>query len=180
MMRMKCSRCPHEHDLSHMEPSFALPGCIAAMSTEERAKRRVVISNDVCSIRDEGPGFTHGFVRVLLPIPIHGDVPCNWGVWVEPSHSDFEDILDAWTSPLRLTLKRPALLANQLATYSETLGLPGIVSFPDLKSIGRFELLHDIERDAMHSLVSDQRSGVTPARKLEWLLSAIHPDDEAN
>ena len=172
-MKIKCSRCSEEHDLSRMEPSFALPDCIASMPDEERNRKRVLVSKDICSIREE----SRGFIRALLPIPVHGDVPCNWGVWVEPQpYSVFMEIVGAWTAPWLTQIQRPARLANELLSYEHCIGLPGLVSFPDMKSIGRFELLQEIEREHTHRLVSDQRSGVTQERKLEWLLANIHPE----
>ncbi len=166
-MKIKCSHCPKEHDISQMEPSFALPDCIAEMSPWARNGNGVIVSKDICAIRKG-----RGFVRVLLPIPVQGDAPCNWGVWVETvSCAAFMDIVETWTKPELLQLKCTARLANELQTYPGSLGLAGIVSFPDMKSIGRFELLSE-----QHDLVFDQRGGVTPARKLEWLLLALHPE----
>lgn len=173
-MKTKCSMCSEEHDLSQMEPSFALPDCIAAMAPE--ARKTVLVTKNICAIAAEH----RGFIRVLLPIPVEGDVPCNWGVWVEPMpYSAFMEIVEAWDETALLQLQRPARLANELQSHPQSLGLPGMVSFPDMKSIGRIELLQEMERKQMHSLVSDQRNGVTLARKLEWLLSNIHPDPKA-
>lgn len=171
-MKIKCSRCSEEHDISKMEPSFALPDCIAAMSPQERTDQGAIISKDICSIRKE-----RGFVRVLLPIPVQGEGSCNWGVWVEIiTYAAFMEIVDAWNDLELLNIRRPARLANELHTYSKSLGLPGIVSFPDMKSIGRFDLLHEIGNHRVHELISDQRGdGVPVARKLEWLLLALHP-----
>lgn len=170
-MKIKCSMCPVEHDISQMEPSFALPDCIAAMSPQERVDQDVLISKDICVIGKE-----RGFVRVLLPIPVHEQAPCNWGVWTElVYYAAFMAIIDAWTDPGLLQLKCAARLANELQTYPRSIGLPGNVSFADMKSIGRFELLHGAGLE--HSLISDQRgAGVAVARKLEWLLLALHPE----
>ncbi len=171
-MKIKCSRCPEEHDISQMEPSFALPDCIAEMSPWARNGNGVVVSKDICAIRKD-----RGFVRVLLPIPIQGGAPCNWGVWVEMfKYSEFMDVVDAWTEPELLQLQRSAKLANELQTYPGSLGLPGMVSFTDMKSIGRFELFRDMGAAVDHGLVNDQSNGVDMARKLEWLLLALHPE----
>ncbi len=172
-MKIKCSRCTEEHDISQMEPTFALPDCIAAMLPRERNDRGVLTSKDICCIRKGG---NRWFVRALLPIPVQGEAPCKWGLWIELSRPDFTDIVDMWNKAELLQLKRPGRLANELQSYPGSLGLPGIVSFVDMKSIGRFELLHAMGHEQAHVLVHAQRDGVTPARKLEWLLSAIHPE----
>jgi hypothetical protein len=76
--------------------------------------------------------------------------------------------------------ERPCKLANELLSYPESLGLAGIVSFTDVKSVGRFDLLHPIGADMKPldepPLVRDQRDGVSAARKLEWLLGMLHPE----
>ncbi len=170
-MKVSCTYCSEEHDISHMEPSYALPDCIAAMSPKERDDSDVIISKDICAIRKE-----RGFVRVLLPMPVQGEAPCNWGVWVELfTYSDFMNIVDAWIEPELLQLQRPAKLANELQGYPGSMGLPGMVSFHNMKSIGRFELFLELERERVPALVRDQREGVTVAQKLEWLLTMIHP-----
>ncbi len=159
-MKVACSFCSEEHDVSHMEPSFALPDVVAAMGAVERDRLAVVTSKNVCSIGTA----QRGFFRVLLPIPVEGEGPCNWGVWVEVyTYAQFLIVVGKWDDEALLQEIFPAKLANDLPSYPDSLGLSGVVGFHDMKTIGRFELKSRLGLPPLHPLVHDQRSGVTGA-----------------
>lgn len=181
-MKIKCDHCTEEHDISQMEPFFAMPDCVAAMTRLEAISKQVQLSKDICVF---STGIEHrGFVRVLLPIPVHGEGVCRWGVWVEPlPYSSFRDIVENWTDPKLLQIQRPARLANELQGYPGSLGTAGLVSFTDMNSIGSIELFRELEwaaNDPRQQLITDQREGVPIERKLEWLVAAIHPDSKGS
>lgn len=181
-MKVKCGHCTEEHDISNMEPSFALPDCIAAMTRLEAIGRQVQVSKDIC-VFSTSVG-ARGFIRVLLPIPVHGEGVCRWGVWVEPlPYQSFRDIVEKWHHTELLQIQRPARLANELHGYPGSLGTAGMVSFADMKSIGSIELFQDlawVTNDPRQQLVTDQRDGVPIERKLEWLIAAIHPNNKGS
>lgn len=193
-MKVKCGHCTEEHDISHMEPVFALPDCIAAMTRLEAISKQVQVSKDICVFSD---GIERrGFIRVLLPIPVHGQGVCRWGVWVEPTpYQSFRDIVERWSDPELLQVQRIALLANELHGYPGSLGAAGMVSFADMKSVGSIELIREQswdasdprdqqlvndQRKARQQLVTDQHEGVPIERKLEWLIAAIHPSNKGS
>jgi hypothetical protein len=98
---MRCAMCGEEHDWSAMEPSFERPDAYWAVPEAERPQRTLAGKSD-CRIRDEADTERRYFLRVMLPIPIRGEVRnCNWGLWVEVSAPDSRQLGTAGTTVTR-------------------------------------------------------------------------------
>lgn len=113
-MKVSCGHCSELHDLSHMEPSYAMPDCIHGSSLKD-----IVASKDICAI----PDAKRGFLRLLLPIPVEGEGPCNWGVWVElDSYTTFLDVVEAWNDDSLLKIKGGRQARQRSALVSQLTG----------------------------------------------------------
>jgi hypothetical protein len=108
----------------------------------------------------------------MLPIPIRGDDrPCNWGIWVEVSAADFKTIWDRWDDPDQA--RQPpfaGVLANSVGDYPETVGLRGRVQLTGPSTPPDFTFDDDVD----HAFAQEQRDGVFPERRLEWLMRRAH------
>lgn len=170
-MDVPCERCGEQHDIEALEPSLMRPNAYLAVPEAERG-RRTKATNDFCVVDDGTDASERWFVRGLLPFPVLGvERPCCWGIWCEVSAQDFEAIKRLWNDPDQC--RHPpfvAKVANDLDGYPSTAGLRGALSFRDPKQIPYFELSPDVE----HPIVREVRSGVTPARVLEWLAPFLH------
>jgi hypothetical protein len=160
---MKCSICGEEHEL--LEPAFARPDVIFAMTAEEK-RGRVSESNDLCALRgvDEPDRY---FVRGVLPVRLL-DAPDTtaWGLWAEVAEDDAKDIYDRWDDPDQAAHPAfEATLANQIPGYPDTLGLPlalrltGPKTRPALAFAG----------SSIHPFVRECLAGVCVHRVMEWL-----------
>lgn len=171
MEKVRCSTCGGEHDLGEMEPSYTYPDAYLAVPPAERPAR-TAIGTDDCRVRDAAGSDPHYFLRVLLPMPVRGErEACAWGVWAEVSEAAFSRTRDLWDEPGQ-NLEPPfhATLANSLACYSATLGLPGSVTLSGPSEIPTFVLAPELE----HPLAREQREGVHPERVVEWLFAHLH------
>ena len=166
MDRVACPACGTAHDLSEMEPSYRWPDAYLAVPEEERAQRTAP-GRDHCRVRDAADSARRYFLRALLPVPVRGAaVPCSWGVWVEVDERAFARAGDLWSDPEQE--REPPFagtLANALAGYAGTLGLPGALQLTGPASVPRFTLAPGLA----HPLALEQRSGVRPERVVEWL-----------
>lgn len=169
--RVPCSRCGVEHDLSEVEPSYRRPDEWYAVPEDER-EYRVWDGKDACGIRSLDDSERRFFLRVGLPMPVHGEaIPCNWGLWVEVSERAFYRVRELWYEPSQAS--EPPFegwVANALAGYESTLGLRGEVTLTGPKSVPSFRLAPDSD----HLLAREQREGVWPERVLDWVGSHIH------
>lgn len=166
--RVTCPRCGGVHDLSEMEPSYRRPDAFLAVPADERALR-TLDGEDACAVRSADGSERHFFLRVLLPVPVHGEPkPCCWGVWVEVSPASYWRVDEVWNDTEQA--KEPPFsghLANALKTYDGTLGLPGSVQLTGPTGIPMFTLAEDL----YHPLALDQRNGAWPERVIEWLMA---------
>lgn len=169
MDKVVCPDCGKEYDLSEMEPSYRWPDAYLAVPADERAVR-TLCGKDDCRVRDAGDTCRQYFLRVLLPIPVRGDVrPCSWGVWVEVSEEAFARVQQLWDDAAQNQEPAfPGVLANQLKGYRETLGLSGSVQLTGPATVPTFTLVAAVS----HSLADEQHNGVYPERVVEWL--AMH------
>jgi len=132
---------------------------------------RCAVKSD-CRIRDLADTQRRYFLRVMLPIPVSGEShPCNWGIWVEVSASDFETAWNRWEDPDQANEPPfPGRLANCVGGYPETVGLPGRIQLTGPSTPPEFTFNHDIE----HPFAQEQQQGVFPERRLEWLMQRAH------
>ena len=154
-----------------MEPSFERPDAYWAVPEGERPQRTLAGKSD-CRIRDLADTERRYFLRVMLPIPIRGEGRnCNWGIWVEVSASNFKTAWDRWDDADQATERPfPGVLANSVSGYPDTLGLPGLVQLTGPTTPPEFRLAGDVD----HPFAREQREGVFPERRLEWLMQRAH------
>lgn len=169
--RVPCARCGVEHDLSNVEPSYRRPDLWFTVPEHERSMR-IRDGNDACGIRALDDSERRYFLRVRLPMPVRGESrACCWGLWVEVSEQALQRVRELWDDPRQA--EEPAFegrIANALAGYESTLGLPGQVTLTDPSSIPFFHLAPELD----HPLAWEQREGVWPERVLEWVSAHIH------
>jgi hypothetical protein len=104
------------------------------------------------------------FVRGLLELPIEGDEGYfGYGSWIEVSREDFEALGELWhddegwrSGPFAGTL------ANELAPYFATVGLPLRIRLRDVRLLPLVEL-----EDTNHELVRAQQRGISRHRAHE-------------
>jgi hypothetical protein len=168
---MRCATCGEEHDWSTMEPSFDRPDAYYAIPEEDRPARTLAGKSD-CRIRDLADTERWYFLRVLLPIPILGEpTVCNWGLWAEVSAADFQRAWDRWDDTDQAAEPPfPGVLANAVAGYPSTVGLPGLVQLTGPTTPPQFRFAPEVE----HPFAAEQRDGVYPERRLEWLMRRVH------
>ncbi len=167
--------CDQEHDLANMEPGHAMPDVVHKMGPMER-RHRVRMQKDFCVVNcsSKSEFSLEYYVRVLLPIPVAGRDPCNWGVWVRTEAGSALQVIEVWDDDDRTGLIWSGQLANELPGYPQSLGLFGTFRFLNLKHIPYLTL-----GDSGHQqnqLITDQRDGVPSTRALEWLLAIHHPE----
>lgn len=171
MDKVRCATCGGEHDLSEMEPSYTYPDAYLAVPPHER-DARATVSGDGCRVHAEHDTDPRYFLRVLLPMPVRGDrEACAWGVWAEVSEAAFARTHELWDDPAQHG-EPPfqGTLANSLACYSATLGLPGAVMLAGPAVLPSFVLDGALD----HPLACEQRDGVHPERVVEWLFAHLH------
>jgi hypothetical protein len=154
-----------------MEPSFERPDAYWAVPEAERPHRTLAGKSD-CRIRDAADTERRHFLRVLLPVPIRGEArPCKWGIWVEVSARHFQVAWDRWDDPDQAQEPPfPGALANSIGGYPPTEGLPGLVQLTGPTTPPEFTFAHDVD----HPFAQEQREGVYPERRLEWLMQRAH------
>jgi len=171
MDRVPCAKCGALHDLSDLEPSFRAPDAYYDIPPGERDSR-TQLGDDYCRLRDAADTERRYFLRALLPIPVRGEpAPCSWGIWVELAPLSFQRAWDLWEAPDQHT--EPPMsgtLANHIADYPETLGLPGSLQLTGPSTVPRFTL----DPALSHPLAREQRVGVHHERVLEWLDRQLH------
>ena len=168
---MRCAICGEEHDWSTMEPSFERPDAYWAIPDAER-HHRTLAGRSHCRIRNLADTERRYFLRVMLPIPIRGEGrACQWGIWAEVSAADFETAWARWDDADQAS--EPAFhgrLANSVAGYPETIGLPGLLQLTGPTTAPDFRFDQDLD----HPFAREQRDGVFPERRFEWLMQRAH------
>jgi hypothetical protein len=154
-----------------MEPSFERPDAYWAVPEAERPHRTLAGKSD-CRIRDLADTERRYFLRVMLPIPIRGESrDCNWGIWVEVSAAAFKTAWDRWDDHAQAReAPFPGVLANTVRGYPSTLGLPGLVQLTGPTTPPEFRFAAEVD----HAFAQEQRDGVFPERRLEWLMRRAH------
>ena len=173
MSKVRCPKCGDEHDLADLEPTFQWPDAFLEVPAKER-ETRVHGNDDACVIESTDDAGRRYFLRVLLPIPVHGESESlHWGLWVEMEEREFVRVTELWEDPEQGAA--PAMegtLANELSRYgfASTTGLPGQVQMTGLTTRPFFRLTDGLD----HPLATSQREGVWPEQVLEWLVENLH------
>jgi hypothetical protein len=161
---LKCPQCGEEHRL--LDPLFKRPDFVFGLPADEQTKR-VLQTDDVCSVEPAGDEARRHFVRCTLPFDLT-DVggTTQWGLWAEIAEKDATRMFELWSDPEQQ--KEPpfrGVVANHLPGYPETLGLPVEVRLTGPAT--RPELAFPVH--VQHPLAAEYRSGVTAHRVIEWL-----------
>lgn len=162
---MKCATCGEEHDL--LEPTCRRPDAVVSLPAGERAAR-VKEGDDLCAIWAKADGEAHRyFVRCRLPVGLlDADGETAWGIRAEVGEADFRRIVDMWSDPNQA--RQPpmeAVLANRVAGYPETVGLPAKLRLTGPTT--RPQLTFD--RSSVHPFATECEHGVSAHRVMEWL-----------
>lgn len=168
-MGFVCSVCGEYHEELMLDIRAGLPEPVFQLSDAER-EERAEVSDDWCVFRDLD-GVEHFYVRSLVEIPIPSlDDQFAYGVWVEVTPQTFARLGDLWhdeRGPEEPAF--PATLANELAPYEDTLGLPVMVQLREVERLPSAEL---VETD--HLLRDEQSNGITEARAQELAATVLH------
>jgi hypothetical protein len=156
-----CETCGETHAGEVRDIRMGLPEPIFFLDEEEREARARVGDDSAVLRHAEGDRY---FVRGLLELPIEGDDGYfGYGSWIEVSREDFEALGELWhddegwrSGPFAGTL------ANELAPYFDTVGLPLRIKLRDVRLLPLVEL-----EDANHELVRAQRRGISRHRAHE-------------
>lgn len=170
MSHARCSICGVRHDLAEIQPRYGAPDPLLEIPREEW-EDRARVGQDQCIVRtrDDKGRF---FLRVLLPVPVHGrPIPCSWSVWVEVYADDYRRVDALWDDPAQAG-EPPftGVLVNELMDHQGTVGLYGTVQLTGPTTLPTFHLLPGTD----HPLAAAQREGVDEARALRWAHMAVH------
>lgn len=148
-----------------MDIRFDRPDAFLLIPPGDRP-RLTLDGDDACAIRNRDDTQRHYYLRVALPIPIQGETkPFCWGIWVEVASNDFQRVFELWDDAHQTDHPPiPATLANCIAEFEGSLGLPGTVRLTGPTSIPWLTLDPTLE----HPLAQVHRSGVFLEQVLEW------------
>lgn len=164
--QLRCSICGSEHPIEVIEPAFGRPDAYVTLTNEERASYAQA-DDDLCRIDDPTGGPSRWFVRAVLPVALtESDEATHWGLWTEVDEAVFQRILELWNKPDQISEPPlPAVLANHIPTYPETIGLPCALQLTGPTTRAEIVLPDDVE----HPLVAEYQTGVTAHRAIEWV-----------
>jgi hypothetical protein len=156
-----CETCGQTHSGEVRDIRMGLPEPIFFLDEDERDQRAWVGDDSAVLRQADGDRY---FVRGLLELPIDGEEGYfGYGSWIEVSKADFEALGELWhdrdgwrSGPFAGTL------ANELAPYFATVGLPLQIRLRDVKLLPLVEL-----EEANHELVRAQQHGISPHRAHE-------------
>ncbi|MFN8521615.1 MAG: DUF2199 domain-containing protein [Chloroflexota bacterium] len=133
---------------------FSLPDNVWEIPGDERP-RRAIWTSDLCQF---GERF---FIRCLLPVPfVHREGRFGWGVWAEVAESDFRRYVSLYDDDASGEPAVRGRMANALAPYPESKGLPVWVQFQTATQRPTLTLV----ADSRVRLAVDQREGIDDAR----------------
>ena len=165
-MGFTCTLCGERHETELRDVRLTLPDPVFRLDEAER-ERTAWVSEDSSVLRD-GDIDRH-FVRGLLEVPILGASEYfGYGVWVEVERDDFSRLGELWHDPDGWRHEPfDGALANELAPYDDTVGLPVRLRLRDVR------LLPLVELAGPHPLARDQRDGITDHRAHELAAVAV-------
>ena len=168
-MGFVCSVCGERHEELLLDVRMGLPEPVFVLSERER-EERAEVSEDSAILR-VGNGDDCYFVRGLLEIPVPSlDRYFGYGVWIEVGAESYERLGKLWHDERgRDEPPFTGRLANELAPYERTVGLPVMLQ---LREVELLPLVEVVESD--HPLRVEQRTGVSETRAQELAAAALH------
>ena len=164
-MGFVCSVCGEFHAERLLDIRLSLPDAIHALPEDERAAR-AWLSEDF-AVLDERIYYVRGLLE--LPIPELGS-KFGYGVWAELEPEHFNHLLEHWHDEEQEDFHPiAARLANDLAPFDETAGLPIV-----LQPLSADRLPAVRVRAAGHPLCNAQRDGISAARSEELAATVLH------
>ena len=157
-MGFTCAVCGRFHEEEPRDIRMRYPEPVARLSADER-RRAVVAGDDFCTYVDRDRRSRH-FARGLLEIPIPEEASYfGYGAWVELDEAEISRLAELWRDP-EGSVEPPfrGRLANELAPYVGTEGLPASLRLREVETLPLIEL------DGAHELAVDAREGVGVAR----------------
>jgi hypothetical protein len=164
-----CSVCGEYHDELLLDIRAGLPEPVFELTEDER-EERAEIGDDWCVLQDPG-GAERFFVRGLLEIPVPAlESRFGYGSWIEVDADTFGRLGRLWHDEAgRDEPPFAGRLANELAPYEATFGLPVMLQLGPVDKLPTVEL---VETD--HLLRAEQRSGISEARAQELAATVLH------
>jgi hypothetical protein len=168
-MGFVCSVCGEYHDEMALDIRMGLPEPVFELSDDERDER-AEIADDWCVFKDLD-GVERFYVRGLLQIPIPAlEAYFGYGIWIEVDAASFDRLGELWGDESgRDEPPFAGRLANELAPYEGTVGLPVMLQLREVERLPSVEL---VETD--HQLRAEQRSGISEARAQELSATVSH------
>ena len=168
-MGFVCSVCGEHHDEPLLDIRMGLPEPVFELSEEER-EERAEVADDSGIFRSPAAG-EHYYVRGLLEIPIPTlDRYFGYGAWIEVDAASYDRLGELWHDERgRDEPPFAGKLANELAPYERTVGLPVMLQLREVELLPTVEL---VETD--HPLRADQRTGISEARAQELAAARVH------
>jgi len=164
-----CSVCGEHHDELMLDIRMGLPEPVFELSDAERAERAELAEDS--GIYRSADGREHYYVRGLLEIPIPSlDRYFGYGAWIEVDGDSYDRIGALWADERgREEPPFPGRLANELAPYDGTFGLPVMLQLREVELLPAVEL---VETD--HRLRGEQQNGISEARAQELAAAVMH------
>jgi len=118
-----CSVCGQTHDGLSTDTACTLPDIVWAIAEDER-DQHAKWTTDLCQMGEKY------FIRCVLPIAFT-DQPgyYGWGVWAQVEWSTFQRYLELYETDGTAEPPVAGLLANEIAAYGDTVGLPVKIQF---------------------------------------------------
>jgi hypothetical protein len=164
-----CSVCGEHHDELMLDIRMGLPEPVFELPDDERDERAEIGGDS--GIYREPDGREHYYVRGLLEIPIPSlDGYFGYGTWIEVDGESYDRLGDLWHDEGgREEPPFAGRLANELAPYERTLGLPVMLQLRDVDLLPAVELV-----DTDHRLRAEQQNGITEERAQELAATVMH------
>jgi hypothetical protein len=164
-----CSVCGEHHDELMLDIRMSLPEPVFELSERERVHRAEL--GEDSGIYRAADGGEHYYVRGLLEIPIPSlDRYFGYGAWIEVDGESYDRIGALWNDERgRDEPPFPGRLANELAPYEGTFGLPVMLQLRDVELLPAVELV-----DTDHRLRAEQQNGISEARAQELAATVMH------
>lgn len=168
-MGFVCSVCGEVHEEPMLDIRMGLPEPVFELSEEERADRAEF--GEDSGIFRAPDGQEHYYVRALLQIPVPSlDRYFGYGTWVEVDGGSYDRLGELWDDESgREEAPFAGRLANELAPYEGTLGLPIMLRLREVELLPLVELV-----DTDHRLRAEQQNGITKKRAQELAATAMH------
>lgn len=149
-----CSICGETHAGLPTDRAYTLPDHVWALSESERAAR-AKYDTDLCLLDDRY------FIRGILPVPfLDQEGAFTFGAWAEVGQASFKRYVELYEVDGADEPPHDGILANALAVYDQSFGLPVRIQFGEPS---RRPVLTALPGD--HGLLArEQRLGINQAR----------------